>query len=76
MRLMGKTRYGQAEQCCTVIPLGDGKIRVEFDVAQRAVTQGQALVLYDKDVVVGGGTILNVVHDGLQLLNHKYNKLP
>ena len=30
---------------------------VEFEEPQRAVTPGQAVVLYDGDVVVGGGTI-------------------
>ena len=35
----------------------DGKLFVEFDEPQRAITKGQAVVLYDGDVVVGGGTI-------------------
>jgi len=30
---------------------------VEFDGPQRAITKGQAVVLYDGDTVVGGGTI-------------------
>ena len=33
-------------------------IRVVFDEPQRAITRGQAVVLYDGDVVVGGGTIV------------------
>ncbi|WP_313530506.1 tRNA 2-thiouridine(34) synthase MnmA [Anaerotignum sp.] len=61
MKLMGKTRYGQKEQSATVIPLDDGTVRVEFDAKQRANTPGQAVVFYDKDVVVGGGTILKVI---------------
>lgn len=32
-------------------------LKAEFDEPQRAVTKGQALVLYDGDTVVGGGTI-------------------
>ena len=38
-------------------PLPDGKIEVIFDEPQRAITKGQAVVLYDGDIVVGGGTI-------------------
>jgi tRNA-specific 2-thiouridylase len=41
----------------TVEPLGDGKFRARFDEPQRAVTPGQAAVIYDGDVVVGGGWI-------------------
>ena len=37
---------------------GDDKIKVVFDTPQRAITKGQAVVLYDGDIVVGGGTIL------------------
>lgn len=61
MRFRGKTRYRQQEQWATVSPLGKGQVRVEFDTPQRAITPGQALVLYDEDVVVGGGTILEVL---------------
>ncbi|MDR2193065.1 MAG: hypothetical protein LBP19_01125, partial [Treponema sp.] len=32
-------------------------LRVVFDRAQRAITPGQAVVLYDGDIVVGGGAI-------------------
>ena len=52
-----KTRYSQTEAAATVHPLSDGRIRVEFDVPQRAITAGQAVVLYDGEQVLGGGTI-------------------
>ena len=52
-----KTRYSQTEAAATVHPLPDGRIRVEFDVPQRAITAGQAVVLYDGEQVLGGGTI-------------------
>ena len=38
--------------------LKDGKIKVSFKEKQRAITKGQAVVLYDGDTVVGGGTII------------------
>lgn len=55
MRVKAKTRYRQAEQWAAVYPEQHGRVRLEFDVPQRAVTVGQAVVLYDGDVVVGGG---------------------
>ena len=53
-----KTRYSQREDPAVVYPLPDGKVRVVFDKPQRAVTAGQAVVFYDGEKVVGGGTIL------------------
>ncbi len=58
VRVSAKTRYRQKEQPATVYPAEEGRIRLEFDQPQRAVTPGQAVVLYDGDLVVGGGTIL------------------
>ena len=57
MRVTVKTRHSQFEQAATVYPEKNGFARVEFDQPQRAVTPGQAVVLYDGDMVVGGGTI-------------------
>ena len=57
LRVTAKTRYSQTEAAATVHPLPDGRIRVEFDVSQRAITAGQAVVLYDGEQVLGGGTI-------------------
>lgn len=66
MRVQAKARYRQTEQWATVYPEGPERIRLEFDEPQRAVTVGQAVVLYDGDVVVGGGTITEVppAHEG------------
>ncbi len=58
MRVKAKARYRQAEQPATAYPLENGLVKVVFDEPQRAITRGQAVVLYDGDVVVGGGTIL------------------
>lgn len=52
-----KTRYSQKECACTVTDSGDGTVRVDFTEPQRAITAGQAVVFYDGDVVLGGGTI-------------------
>ena len=57
IRVCAKTRDSQTEAAATVIPLPEGRIRVEFEEPQRAVTAGQAVVLYDGEQVVGGGTI-------------------
>lgn len=57
LRVTAKTRYSQTEAAATVHPLPDGRIRVELDVPQRAITAGQAVVLYDGEQVLGGGTI-------------------
>ena len=52
-----KIRYLHRSAPGTVYPLGNGEVRVVFDAPQRAITPGQAVVLYDGDVVVGGGWI-------------------
>ena len=60
MKVKAKVRYRQSEQPATVTGLSDGKIYIKFDEPQRAITKGQAVVMYDGDVVVGGGTIFKV----------------
>lgn len=61
MRVRAKIRYRRPEEWATVIQTDEGKLSVVFDEPQRAVTKGQAVVLYDGDVVVGGGTISDVI---------------
>ena len=56
-RVTAKIRYGQPAMPATAVQEGEDSLMVEFDSAQRAITKGQALVLYDGDVVIGGGTI-------------------
>ncbi|MBR2590721.1 MAG: tRNA 2-thiouridine(34) synthase MnmA [Clostridia bacterium] len=59
MRVKARLRYNQKEQEATVYPLDDGKIKVVFDEpASTPAAKGQALVMYDGDIVVGGGTII------------------
>lgn len=57
MAVTAKTRHSQREAAAVAEPLPDGRVRVVFDQPQRAVTAGQAVVLYDGEKVVGGGTI-------------------
>lgn len=57
MRVKAKVRYRHQEQWATVEQVDDDTIRLNFDEPQRAITAGQAVVLYDGDLVVGGGTI-------------------
>lgn len=57
-RLSAKIRYNQTEQPATVVQTDENHLKIVFDEPQRAVTAGQAAVLYDGDTVVGGGTIV------------------
>ncbi len=56
--LKAKARYRQTEQPGTLKRLSDDTFEFVFDDAQRAVTPGQSLVIYDEDTVIGGGTII------------------
>ena len=57
LRLKAKIRYKQREEWAVVEQVGPDRIRINFDEPQRAPAKGQASVLYDGDIVVGGGTI-------------------
>ena len=61
IRCLAKARSRQAEQPATATPLPNGTLRIDFDEPQRAITPGQAIVLYDGDTVLAGGTISSVV---------------
>ena len=57
VRVTAKPRYRAKDVPAVIEPLDDGNIKVTFDEPQRALTPGQAVVFYQDDVVVGGGTI-------------------
>lgn len=57
IRVNAKIRYRHTEAPATVTKVAEDVIKVEFDEPQRAITKGQAVVLYDGDTVVAGGTI-------------------
>jgi tRNA-specific 2-thiouridylase len=59
MKVTAKTRYSQKETEAVIHPEGEDTIIVEFAHKQRAITPGQAVVFYDGDTVIGGGTIVN-----------------
>lgn len=61
MKLQAKARSRMVEQPATVYPEENDYVRVVFDEPQRALTPGQAVVLYDGDVVVGGGIIREIL---------------
>lgn len=61
LRVSAKVRSRMTEQPATVYPQEDGSCIVTFDQPQRAITPGQAVVLYDGDLVIGGGTITQVL---------------
>lgn len=57
VRVTAKIRYRHREQPAIAWQTADGRLHVRFDEPQRAVTRGQAVVLYDGDMVIGGGVI-------------------
>lgn len=57
-RMMAKIRYADKGQMCTVKSLGNDTMVIVFDRKVRAVTPGQAVVFYQEDMVLGGGTIV------------------
>lgn len=59
IRCSAKIRYKHKEQPATITPLPNGRAKVSFDEPQRAITPGQSCVLYDGDIVLGGGIIEN-----------------
>lgn len=58
LRCYAKIRYRHTEAPCVVKQTGDDEITVTFDEEQRAITKGQSVVLYDGDIVIGGGIII------------------
>ena len=56
-RVTARIRHRHLEAAATITSLRDNRARVTFDEPQYAVAPGQAVVMYDGDVVVGGGWI-------------------
>jgi len=62
-----KFRYRQPDTKVTVQLTGDGNANVIFAEPVRAITPGQAVVFYDGEECLGGGTIDKVIKNGIQL---------
>lgn len=60
-----KFRYRQDDQWVTVIPRENGQVDILFHEKQRAITPGQAVVLYDQERCLGGGTIDEVIRENV-----------
>jgi len=60
LKVRAKIRYKQPEQPAAVWQTGEKTLHIEFDSPQRAITKGQAVVLYDGETVIGGGVIDSV----------------
>ena len=58
MRVFAKIRYNHKGAWCTIEKTGEDEILCTFEERQRAITPGQAVVFYDDEYVVGGGTII------------------
>jgi len=59
INVQAKVRYSQQAQPAKVWQTDKDELYIEFEKPQRAITPGQAVVFYDGDVVIGGGTIVN-----------------
>ncbi len=56
-RCDAKIRYASPLGACNVTLLGEGRVRVDFDKPQRAITPGQSVVFYRNGVVLGSAVI-------------------
>ena len=69
LRAKAAFRYHQPPADCQAIPLDEKRMRVVFDQPQTAATPGQSVVLYQDDVVLGGGVIEAVQKEKWELAN-------
>lgn len=58
IKVKARVRYSQPEKDAIVEQIDDNTLHIVFDEPQRAISKGQAAVLYDGEYVVGGGTII------------------
>lgn len=57
IRVTARIRYQAPPAPATLTPLSEDSVQLVFDQPQRAVAPGQAVVFYDGDLLLGGGTI-------------------
>ena len=58
MRVFAKIRYNHKGAWCTIQKSGEDEVVCRFEEPQRAITPGQAVVFYEGEYVLGGGTII------------------
>ena len=58
INIQAKARYQASPSNALLTPVSADTVKIEFKEPQRAITPGQAVVFYDGDIVLGGGTIL------------------
>ena len=58
MEVSVRTRYQQKETPAKLYKVGEKQALVKFETPVKAIAPGQAVVFYDNDIVVGGGTIM------------------
>lgn len=58
LEVTAKIRYSHAGEACVIEKMQNGQVRCSFKKPVRAVTPGQAVVFYQNDYVLGGGTII------------------
>ena len=56
-RCKAKCRYRQSDQDCVIEKNENNRLFISFDSTQRAITPGQFIVFYEKNVCLGGGII-------------------
>ncbi len=58
LKCTAQTRYHQKDVECTISPIENGNVLVVFEKPHKAISKGQAVVFYDGEYVIGGGTII------------------
>lgn len=61
LEVVSKVRYAGRPSKATITPAENGRVLVEFEEKQRAITKGQSVVFYDGEIVVGGGIIEEII---------------
>lgn len=59
-KAQGKIRYKANPVSCSIEKIDDNNIKVIFDEPVKSATPGQSLVLYDNDILLGGGIIAKI----------------
>lgn len=61
LKVKARIRYLHKEDNATITPIENNKVRVKFEIPQKAIAPGQFAVFYDNDTVIGSGFIEEVV---------------